>query len=117
MPKKVGYCTSCEGGTTQSSSLARSCPADGPSPFRSQVGTPRESDSVLALSVILLYPLPFLDLFCSPTSICVSHIRRRLNLRCKFEGAISQSNSGHNQSSDESESIALDDDRADENVD
>jgi hypothetical protein len=53
---------------------------------------------------------PSSHLFCPPSSIGVSHIRGRLDLRCELKGAIGQTNTNHYQTSDKSKCIALNDD-------
>jgi hypothetical protein len=57
------------------------------------------------------------DLFCPPSSVGVSHIQGRFDLRCKLQGAVGQSNPGHDQTGDKPKCIALNDDGTNEYID
>jgi hypothetical protein len=63
-------------------------------------------------------PLTYLlHLLCAPSSIGISHVRRRLNLWQEFEGAVAQASYSDDRSSDVAENVALENNRSDEDVD
>jgi hypothetical protein len=58
-----------------------------------------------------------LHLLCAPSSISVSHIRWRLNLGQKFEGAVANAGYSNDASRNIAENMIMKNDRSDEDVD
>lgn len=60
---------------------------------------------------------PLSNLFCTPSSVCISHVGGGFDLRKELKAAVGEPNSGHQQTSNEPKCVTLYDDRADEHVD